>query len=32
MKNRLYDHDMRLQVRLLYWFAERLSLFSEEAH
>jgi hypothetical protein len=32
MRNRLYDHDMRLQVRLLYWFAERLSLFSEEAH
>jgi hypothetical protein len=32
MKNRLYDRDMRLQVRLLYWFAERVSLFSEEVH
>lgn len=32
MKNRLYDRDMRLQVKLLYWFAERLSLFSQEVH
>jgi len=30
MKNRLYDRDMRAQVKLMYWFAERLSLFSEE--
>jgi hypothetical protein len=32
MKNRLYDRDMRLQVKLLYWFAERVSLFSQEVH
>jgi len=32
MKNRLYDRDMRLQVKLLYWFAERVSLFSQEDH
>ncbi len=30
MKNKLYDRDMRLQVRLNYWFAERLSLFAQE--
>ena len=30
MKNKLYSRDMRLQVRLMYWFAERLSLFAEE--
>jgi hypothetical protein len=30
MKNAIYDRDMRLQVKLMYWFAERLSLFSEE--
>ncbi|MEW6509640.1 MAG: hypothetical protein AB1428_01635 [Bacteroidota bacterium] len=30
MRNRLYDRDMRLQVRLMYWFAERMSLFTEE--
>lgn len=32
MNNRLYSHDMRLQVKLLYWFAERLSLFAQEVH
>jgi hypothetical protein len=30
MKNKLYDRDMRIQVKVMYWFAERLSLFSEE--
>lgn len=30
MKNKLYDRDMRLQVKLNYWFAERMSLFSDE--
>jgi hypothetical protein len=30
MKNRLYDRDVRLQVKLSYWFAERMSLFSQE--
>jgi hypothetical protein len=30
LKNRLYNSDLRAQVRLMYWFAERLSLFSEE--
>jgi hypothetical protein len=30
MRNKLYNSDMRLQVRLMYWFAERLSLFSGE--
>jgi len=32
MTNRLYDRDARLQVRLMYWFAERLSLFGQEVH
>jgi hypothetical protein len=32
MKNRLYDRDMRLQVKLMYWFAERVSLFSQEVN
>jgi len=32
MKNRLYDRDMRLQLKVLYWFAERLSLFSQEVN
>ena len=32
MKNRLYDRDMRLQVKLMYWFAERVSLLSQEVH
>jgi len=30
MANRVYRNDMRLQVRLMYWFAERLSIFSQE--
>lgn len=30
MKNALYNRDMRLQLRLMYWFAQRMSLFSEE--
>ena len=30
MSNKLYDRDMRLQVRLNYWFAERMSLFAQE--
>ena len=30
MKNSVYDRDMRLQLKLMYWFAERLSIFSEE--
>lgn len=32
MSNRLYANDMRLQVRLMYWFAERVSLFSQEVN
>jgi hypothetical protein len=32
MTNRLYDRDMRLQVKLMYWFAERVSLFSQEVN
>ena len=32
MKNRLYDRDMRLQVKLMYWFAERVSLLSQEVN
>jgi len=32
MTNRLYDRDARLQVRLMYWFAERVSLFGQEVH
>jgi len=32
MTNRLYNRDMRLQVRLMYWFADRLSLFSQEVN
>ncbi len=32
MTNRYYDHDMRLQVRLMYWFAERLSIFRQEVN
>jgi hypothetical protein len=30
MTNRIYGHDMRLQVRLMYWFAERLSIIRQE--
>ncbi|HUI66333.1 MAG TPA: hypothetical protein VL126_15925 [Bacteroidota bacterium] len=30
MKNSVYNRDMRLQLRLMYWFAQRMSLFSEE--
>ena len=30
MTNRLYSRDARLQVRLMYWFAERVSLFGQE--
>lgn len=30
MRNKLYDRDMRLQVRVNYWFAERMSLFAQE--
>ncbi len=30
MTNRVYKNDMRLQVRLMYWFAERLSIFRQE--
>ena len=30
MTNRIYKNDMRLQVRLMYWFAERLSIFRQE--
>jgi len=30
MKNKLYDRDMRLQVRLNYWFAERISPLAGE--
>lgn len=32
MTNRLYSRDMRLQVKLMYWFADRLSLFSQEVN
>ncbi len=32
MNNRLYARDMRLQVKLMYWFAERVSLFSQEVN
>jgi hypothetical protein len=32
MTNKLYSRDMRLQVKLMYWFAERVSLFSQEVH
>jgi len=32
MRNRLYARDARLQVRLMYWFAERVSLFGQEVH
>jgi len=30
MTNRIYKNDMRLQLRLMYWFAERLSIFRQE--
>jgi hypothetical protein len=30
MTNSTYNRDMRLQVRLMYWFAERLSIFRQE--
>ncbi len=30
MTNRIYKNDLRLQVRLMYWFAERLSIFRQE--
>jgi hypothetical protein len=30
MTNRVYSGDMRLQVRLMYWFAERLSIIRQE--
>ena len=32
MTNRLYSRDARLQVRLMYWFAERVSLFGQEVN
>jgi len=32
MRNRFYDRDARLQVRLMYWFAERTSLFGQEVN
>jgi hypothetical protein len=32
MANRMYSRDMRLQVKLMYWFAERVSLFSQEVN
>lgn len=32
MTNREYSRDMRLQVKLMYWFAERVSLFSQEVN
>jgi hypothetical protein len=30
LNNRLMQHDMRLQVKLMYWFAQRLSIFNGE--
>jgi hypothetical protein len=30
LNNLLYQHDTRVQVKLMYWFAERLSIFNRE--
>ena len=30
LNNRLMQRDMRLQVKLMYWFAERLSILNGE--
>lgn len=30
MTNRIYKNDLRLHVRFMYWFAERLSIFRQE--
>ncbi len=32
LANRFYNNDTRLQVRLMYWFAERLSIFRQEVN
>jgi hypothetical protein len=30
LNNRLYQNDMRVQVKLMYWFAQRFSIFNAE--
>lgn len=32
LTNKILNHDMRLQVRLMYWFAQRLSIFKQEVN